>query len=39
MLRGLAQAAGFTVIAPGRSADAGDLVPFVRLSLGTGEHC
>jgi molybdopterin molybdotransferase len=39
MLRGLARATGFAVIAPGRSADAGDLVPFVPLPLGAGEHC
>jgi molybdopterin molybdotransferase len=37
MLRGLAQAAGFAVIAPGTSAGAGDVVPFVPLPLFAGE--
>jgi molybdopterin molybdotransferase len=36
MLRGLAQAAGFAVIAPRQTADPGDLVPFVPLPLSAG---
>jgi molybdopterin molybdotransferase len=37
MLRGLAQAVGFAVIAPGSSANAGDVVPLVPLPLFAGE--
>ena len=37
MLRGLAQADGFAVIAPDTNAAAGDIVPFVPLPLLTGE--
>jgi molybdopterin molybdotransferase len=33
MLRGLAQAAGFAVIAPGTAGAAGDRVPLVALPL------
>jgi molybdopterin molybdotransferase len=36
MLRGLAQSAGFAVIAPGTSGSAGDRVPLVPLPFGTG---
>ncbi len=37
MLRGLAQAVGFAVIAPGTDAAAGDVVPLVPLPLFAGE--
>ena len=37
MLRGLAQAAGFAVVAPGTDADDGDEVPLVPLPLFAGE--
>jgi molybdopterin molybdotransferase len=37
MLRGLAQAAGFAVIAPGSTGHAGDRVPFVPLPVVLGE--
>lgn len=38
MLRGLAQADGFVVIAPGTDGAAGDEVPFVPLPLAPGGH-
>jgi molybdopterin molybdotransferase len=38
MLRGLAQAAGFAVIASRQAADSGDFGPFVPLPLSAGEH-
>jgi molybdopterin molybdotransferase len=37
MLRGLAHAAGFAVIAPRQAAGVGDLVPFLPLPLSAGE--
>jgi molybdopterin molybdotransferase len=37
MLRGLAQAAGFAVITPGTTGNAGDRVPFVPLPVVLGE--
>jgi molybdopterin molybdotransferase len=38
MLQGLAQAAGFAMIASRQAADSGDFVPFVPLPLSAGEH-